>query len=427
MKRFGKSLVSLILVILSLFAMISAFSCKRPGGGNPVGTVKNHTVTITQAKDQTTDGKIEAKVNNVAIGVQVAEGSIVTLTYTAGSKNTFKSWKVVKKGTNVQVALKPDSSTQPATFTMPAYDVEISAEVQDKAAVPKHIVILEELHDKTAYGKIEAKVNNTTITSNSEVAEGDTVTLTYTPGTKAKFDEWIVVKRYTNEEVPLNPNKKVATVSFKMPKYEISINVDLDWIKEGAKHKVEVKQPKNQNTDGKIEAEMQKIGRDGQYKKISDRVSAGRTIRLTYKNGNNKKLLKWVVVKEGTTNKLDGTDNGTSPLTFIMPDFPITISAELQEIKKYKVTIIDPKPEEGKITVTVGGNTIKTGADIQEGQTVNIQYTQGTNEKKRLGNWKVVKKGTQDKVTLLYGGNEKNEFTMPPYEVEISAEILTLP
>ena len=142
MKRFVKVVGSSILILTSLIALISVSSCKGTGttGGS---ATKKYAVTITQPKDQALDGKIEAKVNNAAIGANLAEGAIVTLSYTAGSKNTFKSWKVVKKGSNDPVTLKPDSNTEPATFTMPAYDVAVSVEVQDKASVPKHKVIIE--------------------------------------------------------------------------------------------------------------------------------------------------------------------------------------------------------------------------------------------------------------------------------------------
>lgn len=426
MKRFVKVVGSSILILTSLIALISVSSCK--GTGTTGGVTKKYAVTITQPKDQTLDGKIEAKVNNVAIGAEVAEGAIVTLSYTAGSKNTFKSWKVLKKGSNDPVTLKPDSNTEPATFTMPAYDVAVSVEVQDKASVPKHKVIIEELVSPAAYGSFEVKVGNTKIKNEDDVAEGETVTLTYTPGTQSTFDEWYVTKRSESTEVPLNPGKKTSKVSFKMPKYDVEIRAYVDAKENiGKRHEIKVVQPQNQNDDGKIEIELLRLGTTDKWQKlVGNTIGANRSMRCIYKKGSKKKLLKWWVVKKDSNPEAEvaGTQNTTSPtLVFSMPDFPITVSVKLQEIKKYEVTIKDIKPEEGKVTVKVDDKVITSGTKVEEGKKVNILYERGTDPKKYLAQWKVVKKGTQNKVDLLYGGNEKNEFTMPDYEVEIIAEI----
>lgn len=431
MKRFVKVVGSSILILTSLIALISVSSCKGTGTTGGGVKTKKYAVTITQPKDQALDGKIEAKVNNAAIGANLAEGAIVTLSYTAGSKNTFKSWKVVKKGTTEAVTLKPDATTQPATFTMPAYDVEIAVEVQDKASVPKYKVYIEELINKAAYGSFEVKVGDTKIKNEGEVAQGETVTLTYTPGTKSTFDEWYVTKKSESTEVPLTPNKKTSKVSFKMPKYDVEIKVYVETQGSlGKRHEVKVEQPQNQNDDGKIEIEVLRPGTTDKYRKlVGNTIEAGRGVRCKYTKGSKKKLLKWWVVKKDSKPEAEvgGTENNTSStLVFIMPDFPITISAKLQEIKKCEVKINDIKPEEGKVTVKVDDKEIKTGAKVEEGKAVKIEYERGTNPKKRLSQWKVVKKGTQDKVDLLYGGNEKNEFKMPDYDVEITAEILTL-
>ena len=336
----------------------------------------------------------------------------------------------MKKGTAEAVALKPDATTEPATFTMPAYDVEIAVEVQDKALVPKHKVIIEELINKAAYGSFEVKVGDTKINNEGDVAEGETVTLTYTPGTQSTFDEWNVTKRYETAEVPLTPNKKTSKVSFKMPKYDVEIKVYVETKGNlGKRHEVKVEQPQNQNDDGKIEIEVLRPGTTNKYRKlVGNTIEAGRGVRCKYTKGSKKKLLKWWVVKKDTQDEVGGTQNTTSStLVFIMPDFPITISAKLQDIKKSEVKINAITPAEGILTVKVDDKAIKSGDKVEEGKTVNILYERGTDSKKYLSNWKVVKKGTQEKLTLTYGGNEKNEFTMPDYDVEITAEIGTRP
>ena len=339
----------------------------------------------------------------------------------------------MKKGTTEAVTLKPDATTQPATFTMPAYDVEIAVEVQDKASVPKHKIEIERLVSPQAYGSFEVKVGSTKIDNNeADVAEGETVTLTYTPGTNSTFDEWYVTKKGASDEVTLNPGKKTSKVTFKMPKYDVEIKAYVD-VKgnEGKRHEVKVEQPQNQNDDGKIEIELLRPGTTNRWRKlVGNTIPAGRSMRCTYTKGSKKKLLKWWVVKKDSNpeTEVGGTQNTTSSiLVFSMPDFPIKVSVKLQDIKKCEVKINDVKPEDGKLTVKVDDKAIKSGDKVEEGKAVKIEYERSTNPKKYLSNWKVVKKGTNNKVELLYGGNEKNEFKMPDYDVEITAEIGTRP
>lgn len=103
------------------------------------------------------------------------EGTLVTLSATADEGHDFIKWVVV----NGDITLS-DAAGNPATFTMPAGDVEVRAEFTDGLTEMYLVMVYD---DGNGTGEADP----------AEAVEGETVTITATASKKYEFDKWVIV------------------------------------------------------------------------------------------------------------------------------------------------------------------------------------------------------------------------------------------
>jgi formylglycine-generating enzyme required for sulfatase activity len=140
-------------------------------------TADRYTITLTDDGH----GRAEAAANGGKVTASAANVE-VTLTAVPDEGYDFDKWTLT--GGSVELS---DASATPATFTMPAENVEIRAEFKPQdIAVDKYTIILTD----DGRGSAEAAVNGGTVTESAANVE---VTLTAVPDEGCVFDKWEVL------------------------------------------------------------------------------------------------------------------------------------------------------------------------------------------------------------------------------------------
>jgi|GEM_PF-1003856 len=141
--------------------------------GNEAVEIKAEFEAISRTVTMTDDGHGTA----VADPADATQGATVTITATPTGDYAFKQWIIVSEGVTLS-----STTTNPATFTMPANAVEIKAEFE---AISRSVTMTNDGH-----GTAAAKVGDT-ITD--KAVAGAAVTITATPTGDYAFKQWTVV------------------------------------------------------------------------------------------------------------------------------------------------------------------------------------------------------------------------------------------
>ena len=139
----------------------------------------------------------------------IAEGTVVTLTCEGMDENyrlkMFKAYKTGEPTTIVEISANN-------TFTMPAYDVTITAEVEEIPVTPTYYV---QVDGRTMNGSVCVE----TVGSSMYFEEGTEITLCNVPDEGYVLDQYIVYK--TADQ---NVKVTVTNGKFTMPAYDVTVS-----------------------------------------------------------------------------------------------------------------------------------------------------------------------------------------------------------
>ena len=258
-----------------------------------------YTVTIETA----TGGKVEADKT-----ADLAEGETVTLTVTADSGYSFGSLSVKDaEGTEVETEDKGDGTY---TFTMPASNVTVTATFTADVVPTTYTVTIETVTG----GKVEA--------DKTDVAEGDTVTLTVTPDSNYNFGG-LAVNDAEGTKVKTT-RQADGTYTFTMPASNVTVTPTFSRKSSGGSRggggsassgetSYSVSVPSKSN-NGSVSANLKSATK-------GSKVTFTVTPNMGY-------MASGVTVKDANGNEIAVTDNGDGTYTFVMPDSKVSIAAE---------------------------------------------------------------------------------------------------
>lgn len=166
-----------------------------------------YTLTLPEGVTATVDSA------SVSSGGTVEAGKTVTLTVAAPAKQHLKEGSL-KYNDGTDHPLTPDGQNQ-ATFTMPAAAVTVTAEFEDDEEQPGPV--------PTTYTVTVNNGANGTVTADqtTDVAQGDTVTLTIAPSKGYELDA-LTVKDAANAAVTVNGTGNSRT--FTMPASNVTVS-----------------------------------------------------------------------------------------------------------------------------------------------------------------------------------------------------------
>ncbi len=262
---------------------------------------------------------------------EAAEGDAVTLTATPA--DGYKVESVTVKGSNNNVVPVTDNGDGTYTFTMPGGNATVTA-----TFVKKVYSVLVSSENISGSGSV--------VPDRTEVAEGDTVTLTVTLGDGYKIES-VTVKDSNNKDVPVTDNGD-GTYTFTQPAGAVTVSAT--FVKEEpVRYTVIIPA----SDSGTVEASP-------------TTAAAGDTVTLTVTPDDGYKV-ESVTVKDSTGIDVPVTDNGDGTYTFKQPAGAVTVTATFVK-EAYSVLI----PSED---ITGRGSVVTDRAEAAEGETVTLTIT----------------------------------------------------
>ena len=307
---------------------------------------------------------------------KAAEGESITVTVTANANYTLVPGTLRYYNKNNK---KIGASITGTSFTMPAYDVVVTAE----------FVIVPATFEVTVTNQTPT-FGTLSVSPASPVKKETKMTITASQNDGYIFDP-TTLKVHKKDDA--NTTVTVTNMTFTMPAYDVVVT---GGFKAVPTYAVEVATVDN-----------------GTLSVDKSTASAGVTVTVT---GTPSDPAKYelesnsiVVTKKGDAN----TKVTVSGNTFVMPDYPVTVTAQFG-LRSYTVT--------AKAGITNGKITISSAkAKVGETVTLEAKPTDAAKYELKAGSLIAYKKGvTTETVTLT-----DKTFTMPAYDVEVSAEFVT--
>ncbi len=319
--------------------------------------MKYHKITIPTIEN----GNVKTSLDKAIAGTQIIIATNPDKNYQL-KEGTLKVFKTGDESTTVEVTdLK---------FLMPEFPVTITAQYEPK---PKYNITIKE------------NPNGTVITDFTEAILGTIVQIKATPKEGYSLDpKSVIVYRTSDENTKVNV---LNDVTFVMPAYDVTVSADFIGAE---RYAINITPP----TNGTLSVE-EKTAYEG--KKVAIKINPAKGYQL----------------KEGTL-KVHKTDDATTEIavnnndnTFIMPAYPVTLSAEFEKVE-YDITVVDV--QNGKIST----NVKKATKDTE----VTITVEPNDEYKLKKGSLKVFKTGDEATTVKVID----NKFKMPNYPVTITAE-----
>ncbi len=192
--------------ILLLIPALLLTGCSDSGNDAPAPPQPGQKYTISQV--DIVNGEVTITVGNQPV-TEAASGQTVTMTATGNTGYGFVKWTI----TPGNVSLAPNANASTVTFIMPAENVAVSAEF-DERYVPSYILGV----TAGANGSVEPSGR-----SNVEMGTSVEITATPNPGSGYEFYRWVVVRG----NLPLDGDEaKANPLIFDMPAGDIDIRAE---------------------------------------------------------------------------------------------------------------------------------------------------------------------------------------------------------
>ncbi len=158
------------------------------------------------------------------------------------------------------------------------------------------------------------------------------------------------------------------------------------------------------------------VSAGGQAVNSGAQVTSGATVTITASPQSGYQLQSITATGADSSNiTLNGTGNSR---TFTMPAQNVTVSASFLVIPTYTLTI--NSPTNGSISVSVGGQAVNSGAQVQSGTTVTITASPQSGYQVQS----ITATGANNSTIALTGTGNSRTFTMPAQNVTVSASFI---
>jgi len=315
MKKMTSKLIAGLIALAGIFSLAFISACNPDVPETPEGT--KYSISIGTF----TGGSVEAD------KTLAEEGETVTLTITTLPNYALDSFSIKTGETPVSFS----ASENTRSFTMPPGNVNVTAAFISTLGQPYTITI-----NQYPHGTIS------TSAANNQAYANATITVTLAPEEDYVYQpDSLMINSSDNEEVNYDPAGDTGLqFEFTMPPKDITITAM--FMTEGASLFDIIA---DTFTGGSIS--------------VAERAADGNPVIVTllvnpthrYIDGSIK------VYKTGDENtEVDGLElTGALEWTFTMPDYDVTVTAELQEIPMYTVSVDDTDVENGTLTVSTTG------------------------------------------------------------------------
>lgn len=304
-----------------------------------------------------------------------AEGTTITVTATGDNGYTLSPGSLRYYNKNNK---KIGAAITGTSFTMPAYDVVVTAE----------FVVVPSLFEVTVTNQTPT-FGTLSVSPASPVKQETKMTITASQNDGYIFDPTTLK---VHKKGDANTTVTVTNMSFTMPAYDVVVTGGFKTVPTYA---VEVATVDN-----------------GTLSVDKSTAAVGVTVTVT---GTPSDPAKYELVSNSIVVTKKGDANTTvtvSGNTFVMPDYPVTVTAQFG-LRSYTVT--------AKAGITNGKITFSSAkAKVGETVTLEAKPTDATKYELKAGSLIAYKKGvTTETVTIT-----DKTFTMPAYDVEVSAEFV---
>ena len=330
--------------------------------------------TITAPEINTDAGKVEGLLESAKAGdyvsfdLTVNEGYAVKGDVSYTYKDTAgKEIKTVLKGT----AKDPDTTTY--SFTMPAANVTISAEVLKQVSIT--ITAPEKKENTLTVSQVEAdengsvtKVVKENLKTDDKLFKGDKILVE----TESNF-------MYKDGVVTVGKGAQVnSTNVYTVGDDDITVSAEFEAKAQSA---ITITQPTPEEQASKDTVGKIKVTADGVAVNNGDKILEGANVVLEYEqpaDGKKVKVPTFIVTKTNSEDDSDAPEVTNN--AFTMGKIPVTISVNEAEAKKVDVTVTDPLSEQGTISVE----------RFENGEWIPYIYTSG--QSSNVGNYKGITK-----------------------------------